>query len=197
MDDPIDEAAAALRAHFIAWQCRIRQMAVRREGGRPSSGMRPAVLAPDGTEIAAAVTVVIAEADPEATTQEFRHAVRRTHDPRARYEAAIKFLAAAYFQHPEAFADSLFALFGPGSGLCRRLVELGLAVLVFREFGQSYRVPCAVEELGEDDPFWQAVYWHNALFNPAPPPHPRVLAFVPDWTRATAFPPVEASVATR
>jgi hypothetical protein len=36
-------AEAALRDHFLGWQCRIRQYAVRHGGGRPSSGMRPSV----------------------------------------------------------------------------------------------------------------------------------------------------------
>lgn len=33
-------AAKTLRDDFIAWQCRIRQIAMRQDGGRPSPGMR-------------------------------------------------------------------------------------------------------------------------------------------------------------
>ena len=41
-------AALALRREFIGWQCRLRQMAARESGGRPSSGMRPRVIDPRG-----------------------------------------------------------------------------------------------------------------------------------------------------
>ena len=41
----LEPAAQALRDEFIGWQCRIRQIAVREGGGRPSSGMRPRVVA--------------------------------------------------------------------------------------------------------------------------------------------------------
>ena len=34
-------AAKTLRDDFLAWQCRIRQIAMRQDGGRPSPGMRP------------------------------------------------------------------------------------------------------------------------------------------------------------
>lgn len=191
LGDGDTDAATAIREHFLGWQCRIRQKAVRQEGGRPSQGMRPRILAPGGEELAEAVTVLIAEHDSEATTAQFRHIVKKTHDPRQRYEAATKLLASAYFQHPEDFSDRLTALFQPGSALARRLLAEGRAVLLFQQYGQSYRVPVAVEELGSDDPLWQATFWHNAMFNPAIPPNPHVLALEPDWDAATAFPPVE------
>lgn len=168
-------------------------MAVRDDGGRPSAGMRPAVQDAAGTVLAEAVTVVIAEAEPATTTAEFRHIVRRTNDPARRYEAALQFLAAAYYQHPENFDDRPIALFPPDSALARRLVVAGRCVLAFRQHGQSFRLPCATTALAENDPSWQATYWHNAMFNPAMPQGPVVVAFDPDWAAATAFPPVEAA----
>ncbi len=35
----LETAQAALRDHFLGWQCRLRQLAVREAGGRPSSGI--------------------------------------------------------------------------------------------------------------------------------------------------------------
>src|SRR5260370_13081708 len=61
-------AAQALRAEFIGWQCRLRQLAARQDGGRPSTGMRPRVTSPAGDEFAAAVVVLITETDPENST---------------------------------------------------------------------------------------------------------------------------------
>jgi hypothetical protein len=186
-----EESARALREHFLGWQCRIRQQAVRREGGRPSPGMRPKIVLGTNEVVAEAVTVLIAEDEPTVMTDQFRHIVKRTHDPRARYEAALRLLASAYYQHPENFADRLTALFGRGAVIVGRLVAAGRCVLAFQQHGQSYRLPCAIETLGEDDPAWQATFWHNAMFNAALPAHADVLAFEPDWSAATAFPPVE------
>jgi hypothetical protein len=190
---PDERVAEAMRDHFLGWQCRLRQKAVRQDGGRPSPGMRPAVLTAAGEPLADAVTVILVKHDPATTTAQFRHMVRRTQDPRQRYEAAIKFLASAYYQHPEAFTDRLTALFAADSSLARGLIAARACVLAFQQYGQSYRLPCAVARLAERAALWQATYWHNALFNPAIPPEPLVLAFTPDWSMATAFPPVEAS----
>jgi hypothetical protein len=190
----VEADARALREHFLGWQCRLRQKAVREDGGRPTAGMRPKVLLAGDEVLAEAMTVLIVEDDSAATTAQFRHIVRKTHDPRQRYDAAIKLLASAYYQHPEDFADRLAALFARDSTVVARLSEATRCVLAFQQYGQSYRLPCAVALLGERDPFWQATYWHNAMFNPAMPPSPMVLAFDPDWAAATAFPPVEMPV---
>ena len=57
-------AAKTLRDDFVAWQCRIRQIAMRQDGGRPSPGMRPRVLDASGGEIAPALTVLLVPRDP-------------------------------------------------------------------------------------------------------------------------------------
>src|SRR5215468_7603593 len=93
-----DPAAAALREEFIAWQCRLRQLAVRQAGGRPSAGMRPRILAPGGEEIVDAATVLVVRRDPQASTAQFRFQVLKTQDPAERYEKALEMLAADYFQ---------------------------------------------------------------------------------------------------
>ena len=108
----LSEAAQALRAHFLGWQCRVRQFSVRQGGGRPTSGMRPRVLLVDPEADLGPTTVLINKREPQETTAQFRHVVRKTHDPVERYESALKMLSAAYFQQPEDFSDELTALFG-------------------------------------------------------------------------------------
>jgi len=49
-------AAKTLRDDFLAWQCRIRQIATRQDGGRPSAGMRPRVRDRSGRELSPALT---------------------------------------------------------------------------------------------------------------------------------------------
>lgn len=182
----LEPAAQALRDEFLGWQCRIRQIAVREMGGRPSSGMRPSVATMAGEPIAEAITVLIVPEEPWESAQLFRHQYLRTQDPVERYEKALEITSASYFQHPREFSDVMTALFGPGSSLAARLVELGRCVLEFSQYSQSYRVPCATELLPQDDGFYQATYWHNSLYNPAIPAGVQIVAFTPDWSRASA-----------
>lgn len=184
------EAEAALRVHFLGWQCRIRQYAIRHAGGRPTGGMRPVVrLSRSGPDLGR-ITVLIVKSRPEETTAQFRHMVRKTHDPAERYDSALKFLAAAYYQRPQDFSDEMTALFGPVSGLADSLLEAGCCRLLFEQYNQRYALPCALRQLAEEHPAYQATYWHNGLFNPALPAGTRVLAFQPDWRQARADPPV-------
>jgi hypothetical protein len=188
-DDIKTDAGTALRRHFLGWQCRIRQHAMRREAGRPSDGMRPSLARETGEELGR-ITVVICEGDPDATTAQFRHIVQRTLDPAERSKKALEFLSSAYFQKGETFSDALLALFGPESATAEALVGDGRCVLTFQQFSQSYRLICRVEELAPDHRLAQALTWHNRMFNPNIPPGALALALWPIWDEATAFPPV-------
>lgn len=185
----LDSAQAALKRHFLGWQCRIRQHAVRKAGGRPAAGMRPSVSLEGSGEALAEIIVLIHEKDPYDVTAKFRHMVRKTHDPKERMDGAIKELSAAYFQYPDDFSDELTALFAPSSALAARLAEAGRCRLDFDQYSQSYRIPCTVRTLTEPEPGWQATFWHNSLFNPGIPGDAQILAFTPDWSAAEADPP--------
>lgn len=183
-------AQEALRHHFLGWQCRLRQLAVRQAGGRPTSGMRPAVALPGAAETSACLTVLIVQNEPDEATAQFRHMARRTHDPAERYQSALKFLAAAHYQHPRDFAEELTALFGPESELAGRLLAEGRCTLTFEQYAQRYTLPCRVRGLVDAEPAYQATYWHNILFNPDLPAGLQILGFLPDWAHAQAEPPV-------
>jgi hypothetical protein len=179
-------AARRLRDEFLGWQCRIRQIAVREMGGRPTAGMRPRAIATTGEDISSGIVVLLNRAEPADTTKLFRYQVLKTQDPAERYDKAIELLASAYFQHPSDFSDVMTALFGPGSSVAARLVAEANCVLEFAQFGQSYRIPSAVAALEEADAGYQATYWHNRLFNDAIPAGISVLSFTPEWTHASA-----------
>lgn len=167
---------------FFGWQCRLRQLAVREGEARPTAGMRPnlTVAGQDAGEI----TVVIIPAEPEESTQEFRHIVRRTQDPRERYQAALRYLQSSHFQDPAHFDDRLTALFGVEAELPNLVSGRSDCVLAFEQFSQRYRLPCSAERLDVEDPAFQATYWHNALFNPSLPALVQVLSFKPNWSNA-------------
>lgn len=185
----LDESAQALRAHFLGWQCRVRQYAVRQGGGRPTSGMRPRVLLGRPAADLGPITVLINKSDPTQVVSQFRHLVRKTHDPVERYHDALKVLAAAYYQRPEEFSDELTALFGEVSDTADRLLADCRCRLLFDQYSQSYDLPCTLRRLPESHPAFEATYWHNSLFNPNIPGGVRVLAFRPDWSAAKADPP--------
>lgn len=176
------------RRHFLGWQCRLRQLSVREDSGRPNPAMRPELRIGDESDVAAEIVVLITHADPQDHTAEFRHLVRRTHDPRERYDAAIKLLSASYYQDPALFSEEITALFSQDSALAGRLLAAGHATLTFEHFSQRFQLPCSLRDLPEHAPAYQATYWHNALFNASLPGKVRILAFQPDWATAVADP---------
>ena len=184
---PPDDAVEpdALQRQFIGWQCRIRQYAVRKQAGQPSAGMRPQVVV-DGKPVAA-ITVLIIYRQPEAVTAQFRFIVQRSRDPRMRYEAALKLLAAHYYQLPDTFAGSLTAVFSLESRLAAELIAGGRCGLQFVQANQGYTLECTVASLPWSSPACQTTYWHNYLFHPQLPGRVRVLGFYPDWASSSAF----------
>ena len=188
MSDPHDPKIAALspaglasRRAFVGWQCRIRQMSVRRSDGRPSTGMRPRVLVPPADRDAGRIVVLMRKRHSTEVTHRFRHLVRRTRDPAERRRSALEFLAEAYYQQPDTFSDELTALFAPRSALVDGLLEATRCTLVFEQAAESHRLAVRVSELDPSDEAFQFTFWHNSLFNPALPGDVRVLAFRPDW----------------
>ena len=179
-------AGQSLRDEFLAWQCRIRQIAMRQDGGRPSPGMRPRLLDTSGRELSPALTVLMIPRDPSESTAFFRFQVMKHADPRELYERALGFLQADYFQQPASFSDQLLAILLEGSKVAAALVADGRCILAFEQFRQAYRLPCAVSALQPGDAARDAAIWHNRLFNPALPETVHVVAFQPDWASATA-----------
>jgi hypothetical protein len=175
-------------AHFLEWQCRIRQVAMREDGGRPSPGMQPQVLDGSGNEVSPALTVLMIPKEPEESTAFFRYQVMKTPDPRAVYERALIFLQADYFQDPDAFSDRLVSVLSAGAPLAASLLEEGKCILIFEQGRRGYRLPCKVRELKPGSAAREAAIWHNRLFNPALPDTVHVLGFQPDWASAGADP---------
>lgn len=187
----LEAAQAALRLAFLGWQCRLRQMAVRKAGGQPTSGMRPRLTLDDeGAADLGTITVLIVKAEPQESTDQFRHMARRTHDPSERYKTAQKFLAAAYFQGAADFSDELTALFAADSEIVSRLLAAGSCQLEFEQYSQGFLLPCRVREHRPGDPPYEATYWHNSLYNTNLPAGIRVLGFQPNWASAEADPPI-------
>lgn len=179
---------AKLRDHFLGWQCRIRQIAMRKNDGRPSEGMRPRVLTRDGNELMEAMNVVIVPRDSAESTDFFRFQTQKNPDHKEVNEKALQFLQSTHFQNAKSFDDRLTALFLRGSQVAQGLLTAGNCMLAFSQFSQTYRMFCTVTSLTPADPAFEATYWHNRMFNPAIPADISILSFQPDWDSAQADP---------
>ena len=181
------QAAAALCREFLGWQCRIRQLAARQDGGRPSAGMRPKVMSTSGEALCEGIVTLIIETEPAESTELFRYQYLRTQDPNERYDAMLEILQGSYFQQPPRFSDLLTALFGPESSVAAELLRRGRCVLDFEQYTQGYRIPCEVARLPQSHPFHAATLWHNRMFNHQLPAGAQILSFKPDWPHAAAY----------
>jgi hypothetical protein len=160
---------------------------MRQDGGRPSAGMCPRLFDRSGVrEIAPALTVLLIPKHPSESTAFFRFQVMRTSDPRELYERALNYLQADYFQSPENFSDKLASVLPADAPFATALTAQGRCILDFAQFGQAYRLPCAVFELEPGEAARESAIWHNRLFNPALPDTVHVLAFKPVWASAQA-----------
>ena len=182
----LDGVNDELRGRFLRWQCRIRQIAMRRDGGRPASGMTPVVRVSD--EPFARIVTVLSKRPEHSVTMELRHLARRTQDPAERRENALRLFAERHYQAATEFSDTLTASFAPDSQVASGLVEARECRLDFEQFGQRFRLHCAVRRLSEHNPLREATFWHNLLFNPRLPADCIILGFEPDWGRSEAEP---------
>lgn len=178
-----------LRDGFFRWQCRIRQISVRKANARPTSGMVPTVRVPGTSDGASRLTVLIMKNDP-AVTDQFRFYYQKTLEPAERFDNAVKYMSAAYYQQPESFRKELSALCSGTHAVADKLLQARECVLEFEQYNQSFRIPCRVHAALQGDAIYEATYWHNILFNPGLPPDIRVLVFKPMWDRASAHPAV-------
>ena len=173
-----------LRQRFLTWQCRVRQIAMREDGGRPSAGMRPKILSADGRTLSEGTILLLVRDDPAESTDYFEFQVRKNLDPNEVYQKGLTYLQSTHYHRANRFSDEMTALFLPGSRLAALLVRLGSCRLDFHQFGQSWRLPCAVREMTPDEPAYRNTLWHNRLFNTQLSGDVRIVGFRPDWAAA-------------
>ena len=112
-----------IQNHFIGWQCRVRQYAMRNGEGRPTSGMRPDVFLEDGEEVSSAFTLLLVPAQPQESIQQFRFMALKTQDPQERYKKAIELLSSSFYQNVENFSGLMTGLFSMNSEIVNRLTK--------------------------------------------------------------------------
>ena len=134
------------------------------------------------------MAVLVVPEEPTASTAFFKFQVQKTNDVEEAREAALRHLAADFFQIPELFSDEMTAVFGAGSPTAAGLLKAKVALLEFQQYSQSFRMLCKVRRLRAQEPARELSFWQARLFNPNLPKNAEVLSFKPDWKSATADP---------
>ncbi|MGR3290262.1 MAG: hypothetical protein ACU0C9_03585 [Paracoccaceae bacterium] len=179
-----------LKSAFLKWQCRVRQMAMRDDQGRPDDAITPAVLLADVPEPFGHIITVLNKSPGYSLTAELLHIARQTNDPAQRRDKALEFLSATYYQKHGEFSDILTATFPPNSPGAERIKKAATVTLVFDAYAQRFDLICKVWRLAAHNPIHQATIAHNQLFNPDLPPKTVVLGFEPDWAASSTEPPI-------
>ena len=179
----VPESRHPLRDQFMGWQCRVRQLAMREQMGRPDDAVRPMLTLADEEMPFGRITTVISKGMLHSKTPELQHMVRRTFDAAQRREKAIEFFSETYYQRQSEFSEILTATFPPHSSNVDRILGAQTCTLDFDAYAHRFELACEVKALDKGHPLYQATWWHNLLFNPDLHPETTVLAFKPDWDK--------------
>ena len=74
-----------IQNYFIGWQCRVRELALRSEEGRPNGGMRQKIALKNGKVVFPAATLLIIPEHPDQFIRQFHFMALKTQDPKERY----------------------------------------------------------------------------------------------------------------
>ncbi|MGB0853127.1 MAG: hypothetical protein ACPGVA_12585 [Pikeienuella sp.] len=175
-----------LRKAFLGWQCRVRQMMMRDEGGRPTDAITPALTLPGADEPMGHIITVISKSPAYSLTPEMNHMAKKTPDTAKWREEALKFFSATYYQKSHEFSDILTSTFPPRSTGAATIRAADRVTLTFDAYGQRFDLDCKVWKLSRRNPLYQATVAHNRLFNPALHPDTEVLGFEPNWDQSSS-----------
>ncbi len=179
-----------LRDKFLRWQCRVRQIAMRDNFGKPDDAIAPALRLPGEQSDMGHIITVLSKSPFHSMVPEFRQMFKNTQDPAQRRQKALDLFSETYYQKADTFSDILTATFPPKSEGAKKIRSAGQCRLDFTAYGQTFLLDCKVWKLTKNNSLHQATVWHNMLFNPNLPPDTVVLGFEPDWPRCVAEPPI-------
>jgi len=173
MNHPIKDA-------FLKWQCRVRQIMMRQEEGKPNSAIMPEVVINKEEEIGAIITQIV-KSPQYSVTHELVHLAKKTFDPAQRREQAIKFLSATYYQKFKEFSEIITATFQEDSKGAELILSSKESLLIFEAYNQRFSIDVKPLKLEDSHFAFQATIAHNQLFNPMFNPKSQVFGFLPNW----------------
>jgi len=187
-DSILSNNQLTLKNHFLGWQCRVREYALRNNEGRPSLGMCPSVLNLSDIKLTSSVILLLIPKNPLESIQQFIHIAKRTNDPYERYKKAVQFLSSTFHQSVDKFDGVMSGLFSSNSLIVPRILGGENCVLYFNYQQQSFRINCSVTESKKEELEYKFTFWHNFLFNSNLFPNSRIIMFKPDWSESIADP---------
>ena len=142
------QPTSPLRDAFMRWQCRVRQIAMRENLGRPDDASTPMVQLACTHEPLGKIITVICKSPEYSTTPELQHIYRHTNEPAQRREKALQLLSETYYQKHAEFSDMLTATFTAKSEIAIALEKAAVCQLTFDAYGQQFELVCVVTRLG-------------------------------------------------
>ena len=88
----MNEPSNPLRSHFMRWQCRVRQLAMRDSSGHPDDAIMPSLILGGQQEPLGHIITLLSKSEVHSKTPEMQHLFRQTYDPAKQREKAISFL---------------------------------------------------------------------------------------------------------
>ena len=82
-----------LRDSFLYWQCRVRQISMRDNMGRPDDSIAPALTLAGEMEPMCRVITLLSKAAPYSKMPEMQHIIKSTNDPAVRRRKAVEFFS--------------------------------------------------------------------------------------------------------
>ena len=183
-----------LRDAFLRWQCRVRQISMRENFGRPDGAIKPRVTMNRDSEPVGNIITVLSKKHSHSKTPEMRHMVQSIFDPSQRRDKAIQFFSETYYQKFQQFSDTLTAAFPPDSPVAEAISAAKACSLTFESYGQRFDLDCTASTLTKKNHLFQATWWHNKLFNPHLLPGTVILGFEPDWSKSSAEPNIATNI---
>ena len=188
INSTIENFRLPIQNYFIGWQCRVRELALRSEEGRPNGGMRPQIALKNGEVIFPAATLLIIPEQPDQIIRQFRYMGLKTQDPKERYTKALQLLSSKFYQDSEDFSGEMSGIFSQDSVEVKLLEKHGNCIMEFQYQQQDFKIPCLVNSSRRNEPVYEFTYWHNYLFNPNLSPVVSILHFKPDWSKSVSEP---------
>ncbi len=181
-------STSPLRLAFLKWQCRVRQVSMRDNAGRPDDAITPELFLAGQDEALGAIITIMNKSPGYSVTPEMNHMAAKTNDPAQRRQAALTFFSSTYYQKATEFSDILTATFPPDSPGAAQIRNADHVRLHFDAYNQTFDLTCKVWRLAAHNPLYQSTVAHNKLFNPSFPPGTEVLGFEPNWDQSKSDP---------
>jgi hypothetical protein len=155
-----------MRKIFLGWQCRVRQMMMRDEGGRPTDAITPSLTLPGSETPMGHIITLMSKLPAYSVTPELTFMAQKTPDTAKWREEALTF--------------------SPHSTGAATIRAADRVTLAFDAYGQRFDLECKVWKLSRRNPLYQATTAHNRLFNPGLHPDTEVLGFEPNWDQSSS-----------